>query len=164
MPEVRDTWTWPARTMAHELRTPDRRRGCRPQRVLVVDDNEDLRQLWRTFLTLSGFLVTEAVDGADAVAKAVENTPVVILMDFSMPRMNGADAVRALKGHASTSATPVIGLTAQATSATEQSFHRICQTVLEKPASPEAVLEAMRGVLRPFPASPTRSRRRVPRR
>jgi CheY-like chemotaxis protein len=126
----------------------NRRQGPRPQEVLVADDNEDVRELWRTCLTLSGYAVTEAVDGADAVAKALRSVPAVILMDFSMPILNGTEAVRALKLHACTRATPVIGLTAHV-GPTTVDFRRICDMVLEKPVNPDTLLAALRHALRP---------------
>jgi CheY-like chemotaxis protein len=112
--------------------------------VLVVDDSEDVRHLWRAALTLSGFAVTEAVNGKDAVGKAVAGAPDVILMDFCMPGMNGAEAVDALKRDARTAATPVIGVTAHATSPATQEFRRLCDAVLEKPVSPQTLVEALR--------------------
>ena len=117
------------------------------QRVLVADDHGELRQLWRAYLTLSGFVVSEAADGAEAVAKAVQESPAVVLMDFRMPGMDGAVAARTLKGDPRTAAIPVIGLTAHGTAASLQDFQSVCDVVLEKPLSPEAVLEALRRVL-----------------
>ena len=117
------------------------------QRVLVADDHGELRQLWRAYLTLSGFVVSEAADGAEAVAKAVQESPAVVLMDFRMPGMDGAEAARALKGDPRTAAIPVIGLTAHGNAASLQDFQSVCDVVLEKPLSPETVLEALRRVL-----------------
>lgn len=126
----------------------NRRRTPRPQAILVADDNADVRQLWRACLTLSGYAVTEAVDGADAVAKAIHGAPAVILMDFSMPGMDGAEAVRRLRLHARTCATPVIGLTAHSESTTTRAFRRACDAVLEKPVNPDDLLAALRRALR----------------
>ena len=113
----------------------------------MADDNDDVRQLWRACLMLSGYAVTEAVDGADAVAKALRFAPDVILMDFSMPGMDGAEAVHALKLDARTRTTPVIGLTAH-TGSTTAEFRRICDIVLDKPVNPESLLEELRRALR----------------
>ena len=117
------------------------------QRVLVADDNADVRQLWRAFLTLSGFVVSEAANGAEAIAKALEDSPAVILMDFSMPGMDGAAAGRALKGDLRTAAIPGVGLTAHGTQAEAHDFPGVCDIVLEKPLNPEAVVDALRRVL-----------------
>ena len=124
-----------------------RRRSSRPQEILVADDNEDVRQLWRACLTLSGYAVTEAVDGADAVAKAIRGAPAAILMDFSMPGMNGAEAVHRLRQNARTRATPVIGITAHSESTTRD-FRHVCDAVLDKPVNPDDLLSALRRVLR----------------
>jgi CheY-like chemotaxis protein len=141
-----DPWKRPARDSSN------RRRGPRPQPVLVADDNEDVRELWRAYLTLSGFAVTEAVNGADAVAKAVQTPPAVILMDLCMPGMDGVEAAHALKLHAATATTPVIGLTAQGSCQSSQDFRRVCATVLEKPVTHEDLLAALRRALRPLKA------------
>jgi len=103
--------------------------------------------MWRVCLTISGYAVTEAVDGADAVAKAIQGAPAVILMDFSMPGMDGAEAVQKLKLHASTRATPVIGITAHSTPTTRE-FRRVCDAVLEKPVNPDDLMAALRQALR----------------
>ena len=112
--------------------------------MLVADDNADVRQLWRAFLTLSGFVVSEAANGAEAIAKALEDSPAVILMDFSMPGMDGAAAGRALKRDLRTAAIPVVGLTGHAPEAGAYHFQDVCDIVLEKPLNPEAVVEALR--------------------
>lgn len=114
---------------------------------MVVDDDEDIRLLWRTCLTMAGFLVTEAANGADGIAQALLGAPSVILMDFSMPGMDGAATVRALKLHACTQATPVIGITAHGASLMTRDFWCLCDAVLEKPVSPDALMGALRQVL-----------------
>ena len=126
----------------------DHREVSRPQRVLVADDNDDARDLWSTYLTMSGFEVTGATNGADAVAKAVDGLPAVILMDYSMPVMDGADAVRAIRSHPRTATTPVIGFTGYGLGAVAGDFGRLCDIILEKPIAPEDLLEAVRRVLR----------------
>lgn len=133
--------------MLPALDSGNRRRTSRPQAVLVVDDNADVRQLWRACLTLFGFTVTEAANGADAVAKATQGAPAVILMDFCMPGMDGAEAVHALRREAGTRAIPVIGLTAHTGPATLD-FRRICDAVLDKPVNPDNLMAAMRRALR----------------
>jgi CheY-like chemotaxis protein len=115
--------------------------------VLVADDNADVRQLWRAFLTLSGFAVSEAANGKAAIAKALEDAPDAILMDFSMPGMDGAAAGRALKADLRTAAIPVIGLTGHGPEAGAYNFQDVCEIVLEKPLNPEAVVDALRRVL-----------------
>ena len=100
---------------------------------------------------LRGFHVTEAVDGANAVEKALQNPPDVIVIDFSMPVMSGGEAVQALKQHASTATTPVIGVTAHGLDVATQAFRHVCDTVLQKPVSPDMLLNVLRRALRREP-------------
>jgi CheY-like chemotaxis protein len=113
------------------------------KRVLVADDNADIRQLWRAYLTVTGYDVSAASNGKEAIARALEDKPDVILMDFSMPGMDGADAARALKADPRTAAIPVVGLTGHGADAGAHDFHQVCAVVLDKPLSPEAVLAAL---------------------
>src|SRR3981081_2352096 len=70
-----------------------------PKSILIVDDSEAIRSVLRTFLeSREGFEVCgEAVDGVDAIEKAKEIRPDLIILDLAMPRMNGAAAASVLK-------------------------------------------------------------------
>ena len=79
-------------------------------RLLVVDDNEDIQAMVALALRgLSIDIVGQAFDGAEAIEKAAELKPDVILMDVVMPRMNGVEATRAI--HAAQPAITIIGFT-----------------------------------------------------
>jgi len=68
------------------------------QRIFIVDDNPSVRTGIRTLLETSGFEICgEASDGLDAVERAPEINPDLIILDVSMPRMNGLDAARKLR-------------------------------------------------------------------
>ena len=74
--------------------------------VLVVDDYQDAREMYAEYLNFSGFRVTEASTGDEAVEKAFAQRPDVILMDLSLPGMDGWAATRQLKNDERTSASP----------------------------------------------------------
>ena len=65
--------------------------------VLIVDDNEHLRQILAAILRFSGYEIVEAASGAQAIQKAASTQPSLILMDFELPDMNGADATRLIR-------------------------------------------------------------------
>ncbi|MBB6733113.1 response regulator [Cohnella zeiphila] len=83
-------------------------------RILLVEDNELNRDMLFRRLTRKGFEVSLAADGREAVEKARSETPDLILMDMSLPVMDGWSATRLLKREPGTSGIPVIALTAHA--------------------------------------------------
>lgn len=83
-------------------------------RIMIADDEADIRLVLRTRLEFEGFSVIEAVDGADAVSKAKEHTPDLIVLDVMMPEMDGVEVVNRLRGSFTTRHIPVIMVTARA--------------------------------------------------
>ena len=81
-------------------------------KVLLVEDNEMNRDMLSRRLERRGFEVVIAVDGAEGVAKSKAELPDIVLMDMSLPVMNGWEATRAIKADPATSGMPVIALTA----------------------------------------------------
>ena len=83
-------------------------------KVLLVEDNEMNRDMLSRRLSRKGFEVAFAMDGAEALQAALAEAPALILMDMSLPVMDGWEATRRIKADAATAAIPVIGLTAHA--------------------------------------------------
>ena len=126
----------------------ERRHEARPQKVLVVDDNPGLRQLWSVWLSLWNFLVVEATDGIDAIETALRERPALVLMDLAMPRLDGFAATRELKQHIATAGIPVVALTAH-TSVDDRrrASEAGCSGFLGKPCDPELLLNEVRRLL-----------------
>jgi len=82
--------------------------------ILLVEDNEMNWDVLRTWLMRRGFEVTLATDGEQGLVKAQEQHPDLILMDMSLPIIDGWEATRRLKKAANTAAIPIIGLSAHA--------------------------------------------------
>ncbi len=82
-------------------------------KILIAEDERDIRELITFTLKFSGFEVVQAIDGADAVDKAAKEIPDLILMDVRMPRMTGYEACRHLKANAATANIPVVFLSAK---------------------------------------------------
>ena len=80
--------------------------------ILIVEDQPDLRALYVQHLSISGFDVIEAVNGADAVTFTTAQNPDVVLMDLSLPVIDGWEATRRLKSDSRTAHIPVVALTA----------------------------------------------------
>jgi two-component system, cell cycle response regulator DivK len=82
------------------------------KRILVVEDQEDNRQILRDLLTNADFEVIEAVDGEAGLAAAATHRPDLILMDIQLPGLDGYEATRRIKADADLRAIPVIAVTA----------------------------------------------------
>jgi CheY-like chemotaxis protein len=127
----------------------ERRVRPRPQRVLVVDDDSDIRHIWEMWLTYWGFRVEEAANGADALDKAAAHPPDLVLMDIWMPVLDGIAATRRLKTDARTSDVPVLALSADGyPPAPQRALQAGCEAFLQKPVDPDTLLDAIRGALR----------------
>ncbi len=83
-------------------------------KLLLVEDNEDNRDMLSRRLVRKGYEVSIAVDGAEGIVKARDENPDLILMDMSLPIIDGWEATRQVKADPRTAATPVIALTAHA--------------------------------------------------
>ena len=81
-------------------------------KILIVEDNEMNRDMLSRRLKRRGFAVVIAVDGAEGVAMSKSEAPDLVLMDMSLPVMNGWEATRAIRADATTAHLPVIALTA----------------------------------------------------
>jgi DNA-binding response OmpR family regulator len=81
--------------------------------ILIVDDEEEIRELCRVNLEFEGFEVVEAADGLEALAISQESRPDLIFLDLMMPRMDGWEVLRRLKEKDETASIPVVLLTAK---------------------------------------------------
>jgi two-component system, cell cycle response regulator DivK len=116
--------------------------------VLVVDDFQDNREMFAEFLLLSGFRVAQAATGPEALDRAFALLPDVILMDLSLPELDGWEATRRLKGDARTRHIPVVALTGHVLADHSRDAREAgCDAFLTKPCLPEAlVVEVQRAL------------------
>ena len=84
------------------------------KKILVVEDNEDNRELVVKVLKNKGFELAEAADGEEAIEKAVSENPDLILLDISLPKLDGYEVVKRLKSMEAFSEIPVVAFTAHA--------------------------------------------------
>lgn len=116
--------------------------------VLLVEDNEDNLLIYSTILRHSGFSVVEARDGQAGIDAAKRELPGLILMDVSIPVMDGLEATRRLKADPDTKHIPIIALTAHAlASDQEKAMEAGCDGYIAKPAEPRVVLQAVKDYL-----------------
>ena len=117
-------------------------------KVLLVEDNEMNRDMLSRRLSRKGFEVILALDGAEALQAALAEAPALILMDMSLPVMDGWEATRRIKAEAATAATPVSGLTAHAMDGDrEKCLAAGCDDYDTKPVDLPRLLEKMHAQL-----------------
>jgi CheY-like chemotaxis protein len=117
-------------------------------RVLLVEDNPDNREMLSLRLTRRGYEVSFAETGEEAVEKALGELPDLILMDLSLPVMDGWEATRLIKAEASTVAIPVIALTAHAMATDRQKAMECgCDDYDTKPVDLDRLLGKMQALL-----------------
>jgi len=133
--------------------------GCRASlaimhRILLVEDDTDCRRIVRTYLEHLGYEVLAARDGEEGIYSAQEHLPDLILMDISIPKIDGWEATRILKADTRTSGIPIIALTAHALQAAQdKALEAGCDGYLAKPIDPRDVGEEVRRRLAP-PSTP----------
>jgi CheY-like chemotaxis protein len=116
--------------------------------VLVVDDYQDARDLYSEYLTSSGFRVVEARTGDEALEKAFTLLPDLILMDLSLPGLDGLEATRRLKSDSRTRTIPVVALTGLALASHSEGARRAgCDSFVTKPCLPEQLVVELRRLL-----------------
>jgi len=120
------------------------------KKILVVDDNNDSRELVVKVLKNQGYEMIEAIDGEDALEKAVSEKPDLILMDISIPKLNGYEVTKRLKSLEEVKEIPVVALTAHAMKGDRaKALEAGCEGYISKPINvrelPAQVKSYMRG-------------------
>jgi two-component system, cell cycle response regulator DivK len=118
------------------------------KRILVVEDQEDNRQILRDLLTNAGYEMLVAEDGVQALEQAEKHRPDLILMDIQLPVLDGYEATRRIKANPELKAIPIIVVTSYALSGDEEKARAAgCDAYVAKPFSPRALLAKMREYL-----------------
>jgi two-component system cell cycle response regulator DivK len=118
------------------------------KRILVIEDQEDNRQIVRDLLSANGYELIDAITGEEGVAFAKRDRPDLILMDIQLPGIDGYEATRRIKADAELSKIPIIVVTSYALSGDDQkAFAAGCDGYVTKPFSPRLLLAKIREYL-----------------
>jgi len=117
-------------------------------RVLLVDDYPDAREMYTEYLEFSGYEVIGAGNGLEALQRAVDASPDIILMDLSLPVMDGWEATRRLKADQRTAGIPVVALTGHALAGISEGAKKAgCDAFVTKPCLPEDLVREIKKIL-----------------
>jgi CheY-like chemotaxis protein len=120
----------------------------KPPLILVVDDYQDAREMYAEYLQFSGFRVAEAKNGNEAVDQAFALKPDLILMDLSLPGMDGWEATRRLKADDATKHIPIVALTGHALAGASEGARKAgCDSFVTKPCLPDDLVVEVRRML-----------------
>lgn len=116
--------------------------------VLVVEDYQDAREMYAAYLQFSGYRVAEATNGLEAIDRANELLPDIILMDLALPKMDGWEATRRLKLDAKTRHIPIVALTGHALAGHAEGARQAgCDAFVTKPCLPDALVAEIKRML-----------------
>ena len=116
--------------------------------ILVVDDYDDAREMYSEYLQFCGFRVAEARNGNEAIEQAFAVKPDLILMDLSLPGMDGWEATRQLKADERTRQIPVVALTGHALAGASEGAKKAgCDSFVTKPCLPDDLVVEVRRML-----------------
>lgn len=126
-------------------------KGSLPK-ILVVEDNQDNRELVVKVLKINGYQVIEAVDGEEAMEKTKAERPDLILMDLYIPKIDGYEVTKRLKGDRDLRNIPIIALTAHAMKGDmEKALAAGCDGYIPKPINVRELPEQIEHFLKPNP-------------
>ena len=116
---------------------------ARKQTILVVEDDEDLRRLFRTALTIAGYDVQEAGNGLEALHKIDQNPPDLVVLDVMLPQISGLAVKQEIAAHVLTRHIPVVIITGSTLDLS--GLEATC--LLRKPISPDALVTTVQKCL-----------------
>ena len=118
--------------------------------VLLVEDDRDGRRMYADWLTEAGFRVAQAHNGLQALERAFDSRPHVVVTDLNIPGIDGFELTRRLRDDVRTRDIPVVAVTGYAAFASdpERARRAGCDAVLSKPCSPEDLEAAIRSLIR----------------
>jgi two-component system cell cycle response regulator DivK len=118
------------------------------KRILVVEDQEDNRQILRDLLANTDYEIVEATNGVEALAAVAKQRPDLILMDIQLPILDGYEATRRIKADPALRSIPIIAVTSYALSGDEDKAREAgCDAYVPKPYSPRQLLAKIREFL-----------------
>jgi DNA-binding response OmpR family regulator len=117
-------------------------------RILIADDDDDLRQLLRLMLSREGFEIIEAANGAEALARAYDSRPTLMLLDVMMPDIDGFDVCRQLRSDERTHRLPIVFVTARDDIQQRNEMLKLgADDCLKKPIGPRDLIARVREVM-----------------
>ena len=124
-----------------------KRRSIESPAVVVIEDDVDARRMYAEFLRMKGWTVFTAADGRAGLNKTLELTPDLVVLDLTMPKVDGWTVLKQIRESSATAHIPVVVVTA-VQDTRDQAFEEGCDAYLTKPCIPEILYLQLRALLR----------------
>lgn len=118
-----------------------------PLSILLVEDSADTRETYRACLEAEGYRTVAAATGTVGLGLALAEPPALVIMDISLPDMNGGEVTRRLKAHERTARVPVVVLSGTAADEARSERRRLWDAYLSKPCLPEELVACVKSIL-----------------
>jgi CheY-like chemotaxis protein len=115
--------------------------------ILVVEDDTPTREAYVALLLECGYRVLEAAHGGEAILHVHQHRPDLVLMDISMPVLDGIETAESLRGHRRSATLRIVGVTACESHVQQERMHAVCDDVLQKPCAPELIVSRVQSLL-----------------
>lgn len=122
--------------------------------VLVVDDHAPTREAYVAFLTDCGYRVVAAAHGGEAILHVHQTRPDVVLMDITMPVVDGVQAAESLRACLPTARTRILAVTGSTSEWERDRMHALCDGLLLKPCAPEEIVSRIHSLMEALAADP----------
>jgi len=117
-------------------------------RILLVEDYDDAREMYSEYLTFSGYEMSQAANGLEAIRQALASRPHIVVMDLSLPEMDGWETTRRLKADERTADIPILALTGHVlTDFSKRARQAGFEGFLTKPCLPEELVAEIKRIL-----------------
>lgn len=115
--------------------------------ILVVEDDTHTREAYVALLLEYGYRVLEATHGGEAILHVHRYRPDLVLMDISMPVLDGLETAESLRTHMPSPALRILGVTACESRVKQERMHALCDDVLQKPCAPDLIVSRVRSLI-----------------
>jgi two-component system OmpR family response regulator len=115
--------------------------------ILVVEDHAPTREAYVAFLLDCGYRVLEAAHGGEAILHVHRHRPDLVLLDISMPVLDGVETAESLREYMSAATLRILGVTGCESAVRQERMHAVCDDLLHKPCAPEVIVSRIESLI-----------------
>ena len=118
-----------------------------PAKVLIVDDNKDLREMWLCIFSIEGFTVITAGNGSEGYKVAERERPDIIITDINMPKLDGTNMIKKLRAHPDLRKVPIVAVSAYGGRQGKEAVKAGANLLMQKPVETDRLIQTVKQLL-----------------